>query len=257
MDIEKRISSRMKCIAGMVTPGKRVADIGCDHAYTSIYLVEKDLAQNVVAMDVAEGPLKSARKNIDSFGLGERIETRLSDGMTALVPGETDAAIIAGMGGLLVIDILRRGMNVWQSGYELILSPQSEIPEVRRFLRENGAKIIDEHMMQEDGKYYNIIKAVSYDEKQSIYNDENTADATEEAGIDTKSSVPVVIGDNYGEKLIEKKSPVLRQYLVERLEKLSGIYCRLSKETGERVVDRMAEVSQESREIEAVLELLK
>ena len=67
----------------------------------------------------------------------------------------------------------------------------------------------------------------------------------------------MVIGDNYGEKLIEKKSPVLRQYLVERLEKLSGIYCRLSKETGERVVDRMAEVSQESREIEAVLELLK
>ena len=107
----------------MVTPGKRVADIGCDHAYTSIYLVEKGLAQNVVAMDVAEGPLKSAMKNIDSFGLGERIETRLSDGMTALVPGETDVAIIAGMGGLLVIDILRRGMNVWQSGYELILSP--------------------------------------------------------------------------------------------------------------------------------------
>lgn len=246
MDIEKRISSRMKCIAGMVTPGKSVADIGCDHAYTSIYLIEKKLAEGVIAMDVAEGPLQSAKSNVIAFGLEEKIETRLSDGMTALNVGETQAAIIAGMGGLLVVDILRRGLEKMEEGYELVLSPQSEIPEVRRFLRENGIQIVDEQMMLEDGKYYNIIKAI-FDPQH----------ATDEGQDDTECVVPADFRDHYGEKLIVKKSPVLKKYLTERIEKLNGIYCRLSKETGDRVVDRMAEVSRECRDIEAVLDLLK
>ena len=261
MDIEKRISERMKCIAGMVTPGKRVADIGCDHAYTSIYLIEKKLAEAVIAMDVAEGPLSSAKSNIIAFHLEDKIETRLSDGMSALSPGETQLSIIAGMGGLLIIDILKRGEEIWKEGYEFVLSPQSELPEVRRFLRENCLQIVDEQMMLEDGKYYNIIKAVyCSDNDVSDAGDESKgnalSDATAETGFDTLNILSENIKDNYGEKLIEKKSPVLKQYLVEKLEKLNGIYCRLSKESGDRVVDRMAEVSLECSEIETVLEML-
>lgn len=253
-----KLSDRMKCIADIVTPGKRVADIGCDHALVSIYLAQSGLAEKVIAMDVAQGPLSSAAKNIEKYGLSEKIETRLSDGMTALKPEETDAAVIAGMGGLLIVDILKKGLSpelsVITDQYELNLSPQSEIPEVRRFLRENSFCIVDEQMMQEDGKYYNIIKAI-------FRAPGNTADsATENIENDTGKSVSdnrIKIADTYGEKLIQKKSPVLKKFLEEKIEKLNGIYCRLSKQTGENVIDRMAEINAEVDEISKVLELLK
>lgn len=253
-----KLSDRMKCIADIVTPGKRVADIGCDHALVSIYLAQSGLAEKVIAMDVAKGPLSSAVANIEKYGLTDKIETRLSDGMTALRAGETDAAVIAGMGGLLIVDILRKGLSpeysVITDQYELNLSPQSEIPEVRRFLRENSFCIVDEQMMQEDGKYYNIIKAVF----------RSSENATEYNGFDTKKSVSdkqieqkIKIADTYGEKLIQKKSPVLKKFLEERIEKLNGIYCRLSKQTGENVIDRMSEINAEVDEISRVLDEMK
>ena len=257
-----KLSNRMKSIADIVTLGKRVADIGCDHALVSIYLAQNNLAEKVIAMDVAEGPLASARANIERYGLTEKIETRLSDGMTALKPNETNAAVIAGMGGYLVIDILKNGLSMGRTEglpiindkYELYLSPQSELPEVRRFLRENSFSIVDEQMMQEDGKYYNIIKAIF---RAPGY----TADsATENIENDTGKSVSdnrIKIADTYGEKLIQKKSPVLKKFLEEKIEKLNGIYCRLSKQTGENVIDRMAEINAEVDEISKVLELLK
>ena len=281
-----KLSNRMKSIADIVTLGKRVADIGCDHALVSIYLAQNNLAEKVIAMDVAEGPLASARANIERYGLTEKIETRLSDGMTALKPNETNAAVIAGMGGYLVIDILKNGLSMGRTEglpiindkYELYLSPQSELPEVRRFLRENSFSIVDEQMMQEDGKYYNIIKAV-YEAA-----DNNIENATDKQADHTKEEVDLreknlkennlreknlkennlrennlrkKIADTYGEKLIEKKSPVLKKYLEEKIEKLNGIYCRLSKQTGDNVVDRMAEINNEVDEISKVLEEMK
>ncbi len=261
-----KLSDRMKCIADIVTPGKRVADIGCDHALVSIYLAQSGLAEKVIAMDVAQGPLSCAVTNIQKYGLSEKIETRLSDGMTALKPGETDAAVIAGMGGLLIVDILKKGLSpelsVITDQYELYLSPQSEIPEVRKFLRENSFCIVDEHMMQEDGKYYNIIKAVFRASKYASENDsiieaenatENQESDTDKKGSDNK----IKIADTYGEKLIQKKNPVLKKYLEERIEKLNGIYCRLSKQTGENVIDRMSEINAEVDEISRVLEEIK
>ena len=159
------LSKRMMCLANMVTPGKRIADIGCDHALVSIYLVSEGISPKVLAMDIGEGPLEAAKANIEKYGLSESIETRLSDGMSELKPGETDGALIAGMGGLTIVGILEKGLHNISSGYELVLSPQSEIPEVRAFLRTHGIKIIDEEMIIEDDKYYNIIKAVATDEE--------------------------------------------------------------------------------------------
>ena len=150
------LSKRMKCLANMVTPGKRVADIGCDHALVSIYLVEEGISPKVLAMDIGEGPLEAAKANIEKYGLSESIETRLSDGMKELDEGETDGAVIAGMGGITIIGILEDGLHNIINGYELVLSPQSEISEVRAFLRTHGIKIIDEEMILEDDKYYNI-----------------------------------------------------------------------------------------------------
>ena len=154
------LSERMIAVAGMVTPGKKVADIGCDHAYTAIYLASEGIASKVYAMDVAAGPLEIGRRNVRAAGLEEKIELRLSDGFRALLPGETDAAVIAGMGGSLIISILEGGREVITPGYELILSPQSDQSMVRAYLRNNKYIIKQEIMIEDQKKLYNIMRVV-------------------------------------------------------------------------------------------------
>lgn len=153
------LSERMLRTAGMVSPGNRVADIGCDHAYTSIYLVEQGIAPFVVAMDVNRGPLARAKENVCKFGMQEQISIRLSDGLAGLLPGEADTVLIGGMGGPLTERILSEYPEVLASVKELVLQPQSEIAGVRRFLHDNGFRITKEDMLWEEGKYYTILRA--------------------------------------------------------------------------------------------------
>ena len=241
-----KLSKRMKCIVDMVTPGRVVADIGCDHGYISIYLVEEGIAKKVYAMDVAEGPLGIARSNIESRALSDKIETRLSNGFEALEAGESDCAVIAGMGGNLIIDIISGGLHKISNNYELVLSPQSDIPLVRTFLREHGFIIMDEEMLSEDGKYYNVIKAVMDDRSLNISSGSYDS-------IDEKTRF---LYDTYGEKLIEKKHPVLKEYLQKQEENYQGLFCRMSKQTGGNVINRMSQLRSEIEDIENVLELI-
>ena len=95
-----QLSHRLTTVAEFVTKGNKVADIGCDHAHTSIYLVEKGIAASSIAMDVNKGPLQRANENISRFGFEGRITTRLSDGAKELTPGEADTLLISGMGGV-------------------------------------------------------------------------------------------------------------------------------------------------------------
>ena len=139
--------------ASMVTPGSRVADIGCDHAHTGIWLIQNGIASKVIAMDVRKGPLKKAHENLKLYGLEGTIETRLSDGLEKLNEGEADTVIIAGMGGTLTVEILKKGLEKIAAARELILQPQSDIGMVRRFLRENGFSITQEKMCKEDGQF--------------------------------------------------------------------------------------------------------
>ena len=100
------LSKRLKAVAELVTPGQKIADIGTDHAYIPIWLVEEKRAVSAIAMDINQGPLAKAKENIELHGLSSYIETRLSDGMKKLCPNEADSVIIAGMGGGLVMKIL-------------------------------------------------------------------------------------------------------------------------------------------------------
>ncbi len=235
------LNKRMKCIADMVTPGKRVADIGCDHALISIYLADAGISDTILAMDVNEGPLRSAEKNILQHGVSDKVLTRLSDGFSALKENETDAAIISGMGGMLIVDILKVGLSKLNDGYELILSPQSDIFEVRHFLRINRFSIIDEKMLLEDGKFYNVIKA-KLDKKTDFLSN----DATDESFYDT-----------YGKILIDNKSSVLKAYAEGRLEKLNQVYCHLSSREVDTVINRMAELNREIHELARLIDMLR
>lgn len=154
-----RLSKRLEAVAGMVTEGNIVCDVGCDHGFVSIYLVQKNISPRAIAMDVNNGPLQAAKEHILDYGLQSYIETRLSNGVEALKAGEADSLICAGMGGRLVIRILEAGKSKIQSMKEIILQPQSEIPSVREYLRKEGYRIVDENMILEEEKFYPVIKA--------------------------------------------------------------------------------------------------
>lgn len=154
------LSKRLRMLADMVTPGNRVADVGCDHAFLSIYLVQAGICPRALAMDVRTGPLAAAREHVAEWGLGSYIDLRLSDGLAACGPGEADAVVCAGMGGRLMERILTQGMNRAREMKEVILQPQSELPRFRAFLRETGFAVVEEDAVYEEGKYYFAMKAV-------------------------------------------------------------------------------------------------
>lgn len=158
-------------MAGLVTPGMRLADVGTDHGYVPIWLVRQGIIPSAVAMDIGKGPLCRAEEHIQEEGLADRIETRLSDGLLALKENEVDAMVAAGMGGGLVIHILSEGRHVAETIKEFILQPQSEIRKVREYLRDHGYRITREEMIFEDGKYYPMMK-VAWGEEEALAEEE-------------------------------------------------------------------------------------
>ena len=153
------ISDRLLACAGFVHPGDRVADIGCDHGYLSIYLLSKDIASSCIASDINEGPLQSAMRNARRFGVSEKITFHLSDGVRS-IPRDFDCLVCAGMGGDTMVHILESAPWLRNEQYRLILQCQSKTPMLRRFLSENGWFIRDEAVLK-DGKFlYTIMEVV-------------------------------------------------------------------------------------------------
>ena len=158
-----QLSKRMQAVADMALPGYRVADIGCDHGFVSIYLVQAGIAPAVFAADVRPGPLSRAREHIQQAGLAGYITPVLSDGL-AKVPVDgagVQAAIAAGIGGRLTIKILSDWPEKTRALSWMVLEPQSDIHLVRQHLAETGFFILKEDMVYEDGKFYPILFAVN------------------------------------------------------------------------------------------------
>ena len=155
-----QLSKRMDRLAGLVTAGNRLADVGTDHGYIPIALVQSGKIPSAIAMDINQGPLDRARDHIREQHLDTYITTRLSDGLMFLQDGEADTVLIAGMGGALTVHILEGGAHCLASVKELILQPQSEIWLVREWLCEHGYKITDEDIVLDEGKYYPMMRAV-------------------------------------------------------------------------------------------------
>lgn len=155
-----KLSKRMQRLASLVAGGNRLADVGTDHGYIPIALIEEGRIPGAIAMDVNQGPLLRAEAHIREFGLSTYIETRRSDGLAGLAPGEADTVLIAGMGGRLTVRILEEGGHCLGAVKELILQPQSDVHEVRKWLLCHGFRIDLEDVVEEDGKYYPMFRAV-------------------------------------------------------------------------------------------------
>lgn len=134
-----------------------MADIGSDHAYLPLYLVQKEKVTRAVAGEVNEGPFLGAERNVRSQGYAEQISVRRGDGLAVIQPGEVDVITIAGMGGGTIKEILSAGEDKLAGVSRLVLSPQGDGDTLRRWLLEHGWQIVDEDMLEEDGKIYEIV----------------------------------------------------------------------------------------------------
>ena len=154
------LSNRLLECCRFVHPGDRVADIGCDHGYLGIYLLKNQIASQVIAADINEGPLNAAVFNSEKYGVQDRIRFYLSDGVKA-IPREFDTMVCAGMGGDTMISILDAAPWLKEGNYRLILQCQSKRPELRKYLGENGWFIQNETVLK-DGKFLYTIMEVVY-----------------------------------------------------------------------------------------------
>lgn len=153
------LSNRLLACCALIKPGDTVADIGCDHGYLGIYLLQNGIAASVIAADVNQHPLDSALHNAHRYGVQDRMSFHLSDGVRN-IPREFDALVCAGMGADTMISILEAAPWLKSDSYRLVLQCQSRRPELRKYLYDNGFSICAETLAQ-DGKFiYPIMEAV-------------------------------------------------------------------------------------------------
>lgn len=229
-----KLSKRLQTIASFVESGSRVADIGTDHAYIPVWLVQQQVAAHAIAMDIGAGPLRRAQEHIESYGLSGRIETRLSDGLAGLNPGEADTIVIAGMGGALMLRIVAAGSHVRDQVRRWIFSPQSELEEFRRGIGALGLAISDETMLCEDGKFYHVIVA-----------GDGPVDDLEDYRY------------RYGDCLIRRRHPVLLDYLKKEKQALGGILKQLDGQQTAAARMRRQEIETALRQAEEAYDAMQ
>jgi len=209
------LSRRLQALFTYIPYGRVLADIGTDHAYLPIYAYLQGRIPAALACDINPGPLEKAAQHIHRYGLGAYIQTRLGNGLAPLLPGEAQCVVIAGMGGMLMVDILAQSLAVLASLERIVLQPQHDVPAVRRALHGHGFCITDEEMLQEGPRYYNILCAEKGAEPP--YSDAEYA---------------------FGRPLIQRKCPVLHAYSQETLHRLQTKFAATEAPAlGEKIAD--------------------
>lgn len=225
------ISKRLQTIAQSVQVGTNtVVDVGTDHGYIPIYLIKNNIANKCIACDINPMPLDNAKNNINHYNMCGQIQTRLGGGLSQIKKGEADTIIIAGMGGMLIIDILKENPNLVKEVGLLILQPQLDIVEVRKYIHSIDFTIIDEQMVYEDGKYYTVISAAPA--KELGYSEQEY---------------------KFGKIIIDKKELVFKNFLESKIKELKILQSNLSKANTLNSKNRLLEVEDELRLYEEVI----
>ncbi|MCY6354872.1 tRNA (adenine(22)-N(1))-methyltransferase [Clostridium sp. ZS2-4] len=224
------ISDRLKTIGQMVDNCESICDVGTDHAYLPIYLIQKGTCSKAIASDINKGPVEKAKINIKREGLSDRIFCRLGGGLSTIKPFEVDGAVIAGMGGNLIRDIIEEDMNVFKSLKFMILQPVQNPEVLRQYVYEAGYDVIDEELCFDEDKYYEIIK-IKYNNK------------------------PTKMDNIYYEvskKLIEKKHPLVEEYIGFKINKYRSILEYIDERT-ESARKRKQEITNKIKKLEELL----
>ncbi|MGH4125835.1 MAG: tRNA (adenine(22)-N(1))-methyltransferase [Clostridium sp.] len=203
------LSIRLKAIVSMIEECESAIDVGTDHGYVPIYLVENGVVKSAIASDINRGPVEKAKNNVRLSNLPAQISCRQGSGLSTVNIGEAQIAIIAGMGGNLIRDILEADLDVVKQFKYMILQPVQNAEVLREYLYIKGYNIIDEEICNDDGKFYEIIK-VKYDTR------------------------PVAVDSIYYEIskiLLDKKNAVMQSFIEYKLLKYSKVYYSLNDDT--------------------------
>lgn len=212
------LTPRLKIIADSIQGYRTVADIGSDHAYLPIYLIKNEQVKRAIATDVNKGPVEISRERLRSNKADEKVEVRHGDGLRVLQPGEAEVIVIAGMGGILIRDILDRDIKVAQSARLLILQPMRDSDKVRRWLSAHGFDIADEELVKEQDRIYEVIWA--------------------KPGGEAKETADLML---VGEKILEKKHPLAVEYINKKKEELEKVLAALEDKSFDSCRERADE----------------
>lgn len=152
-----KLTPRLQCLADQVPKGAKLADIGTDHAYLPIYLLQQDRINHALACDLRVGPLDSARNNAIDAGLCERVTLRLAAGLRKVAPEECDTITIAGMGGETIVQILQEAIWTARGDHLILLQPMTMLPQLRQYLLANGYYILREIICTEGRRRYIVM----------------------------------------------------------------------------------------------------
>lgn len=252
MDLGKRLSK----VATLVLPADTIADIGCDHGYLSIYLVEQKRCRQVIAMDVNKGPLQKAQENILKYGYGDYIETRLSNGLQQLKYKEAEGYVCAGMGGSLALQLLWNDRDKVKAMKQIVLQPQSELWLVRRTLKQWGFIIEKEDIEFEDGKYYFMMRILPGAGLCVETPPQEDAVLFENAGTDSKTEgseelmsaerLQAYAYELFAKELLDAGNKLLYEYIRKEEKRLLDIYASLQQqEDSAKCRERMETVKKE------------
>lgn len=215
-----KLTDRLLKIASLVTEGKKVADIGTDHGYIPVYLLNQGKVPYAILADVNKGPLENARGEVRHNKLLDKVDLRLGSGIEVLEKGEVDEVIIAGMGGILISELLEAKLEVAHSVDKLILQPMQAQNELRKYLLNNGFEILDEVLVKEDFRIYEIIIA-KYTGKNTVVSDE--------------------IYYEVGTKLIENKDPLLNEFIDKKIYMYNSIIKKIEGKSSEGIEKKIKE----------------
>ncbi|MGV3079528.1 tRNA (adenine(22)-N(1))-methyltransferase [Streptococcus sp. 32226D021BW] len=228
--METRLSKRLATVSDYVPQGARLADVGSDHAYLPLFLVEQGRIEFAVAGEVVQGPYQSALQNVEQAGQSDKISVRLANGLAAVEQADQISTVtIAGMGGRLIADILEAGKDKLVSVERLVLQPNNREDDVRRWLAAHDFQIIAEEILEENDKIYEIL--VAEKGKSDL-----TADQL-----------------RFGPYLLEEQSAAFQKKWLKELDKLTYA---LEQVPLERQADRSA-ISQKIQQIQEVLHVSK
>lgn len=224
------LSDRLKTIADFVPLNSIVGDIGTDHGYLPVYLIEKRISKKVIASDISKNSLEKIIQLVKLKGLEDKIDIRLGDGLEVFKQFEVDTLVIAGMGGLLIRDILDKNKEITDSIVNFILQPNMASKELREYLYENSFEIVDEKLVKEAGKFYEIIFA-----KRG------------------KDYVEDDIYLEFGKRLFLNKDPLLKEYVQHKITMMESIIGELIATDSQKSRERYFELKEKIRSYKEVL----
>lgn len=223
------IGDRLEAIGKLVPNGCVLADIGTDHAYLPVWLLEQGKIASAIAGDIAEGPCLAAKNTVSMYGMKGKVEVRLGSGLKVLQAGEADCIAIAGMGASTMIEILEADMPLAVEAKRLVLQPMAGAASLRKWLIQNGWCIVAEDLVA-DGRHLYEIMAVERGKSEAF------SDAVLEIG----------------PSLIEAKHPLLAQQFARQINNYKKLLANMGKSEQARASEKYIAWEKLVQELEAL-----